>query len=410
MQEAYTGGDLLLIQDTSEINYNSINGLLKVNDLDIGLLSDNRSTGLMLHAALVVDATSGVPVGIGGISVYNRPFGTKDKLSRDYINLPIEEKSSFRWVNCPERCKDLFSSARSVTDISDREGDIFEHLSTVPNERAHVLTRSSHDRKLESGELLGEHLAKVSWAGTHKLELPAGPGRAGRVAELRVKWSSVVVTRPRKRASTLKGYPASVRLNVVELWEDPAAVPAGEAALHWRLLTTHGVDNMEQALQVARWYRWRWFIEDTFRVLKTDGFEVECSQLSTGDALKKLLVMCLGEAFKVVAMRQDRNGEAGYPASVCFDAEQVKFMGFLSGTLVKKGRKHQNPYQPGSLAWATWCVAVLGSWDPSGKEKRPPGVITIARGLKRFHQRFCGWKEAISFFMENMSNPLEKDV
>jgi len=49
-----------------------------------------------------------------------------------------------------------------------------------------------------------------------------------------------------------------------------------------------------------------------------------------------------------------------------------------------KTAKQKNPHPTHSLAWAPWCIARLGGWNGYGKE-RPPGPVTFARGLGRFH-------------------------
>ncbi|MFV8282890.1 hypothetical protein ACNKXS_15380, partial [Christiangramia marina] len=54
---------------------------------------------------------------------------------------------------------------------------------------------------------------------------------------------------------------ASVALSVVEIRERPETVPPGEEPVHWILLTTHNVQDVEQALQIVAWYKQRWQIE-----------------------------------------------------------------------------------------------------------------------------------------------------
>ena len=51
----------------------------------------------------------------------------------------------------------------------------------------------------------------------------------------------------------------------------------------------------------------------------------------------------------------------------------------------------QNPYPPHSLAWATWIIARLGGWSGYQSQK-PPGIMTLIRGLKQFESTFFGWK------------------
>ena len=65
------------------------------------------------------------------------------------------------------------------------------------------------------------------------------------------------------------------------------APPKGVAPLSWLLLTTHPVTSVAAALEIVAWYRRRWLIEQLFRILKTQGFNVEDSQIADGAALMK---------------------------------------------------------------------------------------------------------------------------
>jgi hypothetical protein len=64
----------------------------------------------------------------------------------------------------------------------------------------------------------------------------------------------------------------------------------------------------------------------------------------------------------------------------------------------RRNRRTRNP--KGSLAWAAWGVARLGGWNGYGKE-RPPGPVTFARGLRRFH----AIAEGFALAANNSNNP-----
>ena len=54
--------------------------------------------------------------------------------------------------------------------------------------------------------------------------------------------------------------------------------PTGQEPIHWRLLTTHDLLSLEQALQVIEWYKWRWRIEQLLATLKKAGLNLEATQ------------------------------------------------------------------------------------------------------------------------------------
>ena len=63
-------------------------------------------------------------------------------------------------------------------------------------------------------------------------------------------------------------------MNVVDLVE---IMPDGAiyAPLHWRIYTSHTLNNIEQAKQVIQWYCWRWKIELLFATVKSSGLNLE---------------------------------------------------------------------------------------------------------------------------------------
>jgi hypothetical protein len=99
--------------------------------------------------------------------------------------------------------------------------------------------------------MLFDYLSQQPCEGTYSLELAADPrqGRTAREAWISVRCASVQLHRPAR----LRGeYPHSVALYAVEAQE--IQPPAGQAAIHWRLLTPHSVVCLEQALQIIEWY------------------------------------------------------------------------------------------------------------------------------------------------------------
>jgi hypothetical protein len=144
-----------------------------------------------------------------------------------------------------------------VTHIGDREADIYEEWATVPDQSNHVLVRVRTDRcLLESTETLYSQLSKQPCAGTYHLRVTADHriGRTARIALMNVRFTQVQIQRPANL--TNQDYPPSISLYTVEVEE--VNPPDGQVAVHWRLMTTHEVSCLEQALRVLQWYRWRW--------------------------------------------------------------------------------------------------------------------------------------------------------
>ena len=392
-------GHVLVITDTVELNYNQLAGKLRVNDQDIGYISDNRSAGFLAHPALAVEAQQGLPLGLSEIILFERRMGQADKKERGSQGLPIEEKESNKWILAAQGSKACLSNAGQLTFISDRESDIYEFFCKVPDARTHVVIRSNYDRVLVGGKKRSEVLRTRPWEEGLRIKIRGKENRTAREAQMQLRWTTVELAKPQSdaaRRGALKNYPQSVPLQLVELCEKPETVSPGEEPVHWILWTTHPVNTLAQAIQITKGYANRWWIEDLFRLIKTKGFQVESSQFGTGQALKKLVVSCLDQGWKILLMRQERNGKEQLPARMCFTQEECQALAFMQPPLEGPTDKQKNPHPEQTLAWAVWLVARLGGWKPADLTKRPPGVITLRRGLGNFYQRMEGWSLALA--------------
>ena len=116
------GRRVLAIQDTTEVNYSSHEGLLKASDPEIGPVGNDRDAGFFLHPTLALDADTGLALGFADVQVHNRRWDKQDKHERDYQNQPIEAKESYRWIASSRQAKTTLTETDRVTIIADREG------------------------------------------------------------------------------------------------------------------------------------------------------------------------------------------------------------------------------------------------------------------------------------------------
>jgi hypothetical protein len=390
------GKHILCIADTSSADYNSHNGRFKCNDKSLGVIEDNRSTGIYAHASLGLDADTGLPLCYGFIKLWVHAFGRPKKEPYSHKQVPIEDKESYRWLEGVDASQKVFKEASMITAIHDRESDIYELFARIPNAHTHLLVRSSYERCVTSGGLLSTYIANQPVQGGVLLPIKATPTRTARVAKLEVRWSQVGLCKPKNKVKLLDKDPDQVEVYVVDVVERPESVPAGEAPIHWRLFTTHSVENLSQALQIVEWYSYRWWIEELFRLLKKDGFQIEKSQLSTGEALQKMIILCMDAALKVLTLKQARFTQEEQSADICFNESELECLTELAPKFEGRTLSQQNPHPISSLKWAAWIIARLGGWNPQGRDtyKRPPGVITFRRGLDRFYNIWEGWQLA----------------
>ena len=69
-----------------------------------------------------------------------------------------------------------------------------------------------------------------------------------------------------------------------------------------RILTTIEVLTVEDAEKIIERYKQRWYIEQLFRLTKKQGFKIEQTQLKNGWAIRKLYLLVLAAALKVMQL------------------------------------------------------------------------------------------------------------
>jgi Transposase DDE domain len=254
------GRHVLAIQDTSEINYQAQSGRKR----RLGTVGNGSDIGLFVHPVLAVDAHSEECLGLVDVQVWRRTAGK----AKNYRSLPIEQKESYRWLHGGTQAKAVLAEAAMVTVMDDREGDIYEKWARLPDAGTQLLTRACRDRNLANGGQLFATLADFAAAHRYVFDLAARPGkRSARQATMAVRFGCVRIRRP-IHCSDARA-PDMIELFAIEVRELEA--PAGEEPVLWRLLTTHRVESVAQALTVIGWYRLRWHIEQLFRTLKRQG-------------------------------------------------------------------------------------------------------------------------------------------
>lgn len=371
---AAKGRHVALIDDTSEINYQAKAG----RKTKLGTVGNGSDIGLFVHPVLAVDAEDGSVLGVAGARIWRR----QEKKKKNYQSLPIEAKESYRWIEPSFSACEALTDAALISQIKDREGDIYEVFAQERAPNVELVVRATHNRALaDDDDRLFERLSAQPEAGQLHFELPSRLGRPRRMVRLAVRFAGAELRQPKVGAD--KRYPKSVHVNIVEVREiDP---PSPAEAVHWRLLTTHDVASLKDATRIVELYRLRWTIEQVFRTMKSQGFDLEESFIEDGRALERLTAATLVAAVQTMQLVHAR-GEAGraYGAARIFTADEINLIRALIGTLEGKTEKQKNPHPTETLAWAAWCIARLGGWNGYQSE-RPPGPITFSRGLQRFH-------------------------
>lgn len=372
---------VLAIQDTTEINFELAEyGQRK----DLGRLTNKYFSGFFLHPSIVIDADSMACLGLGSFQYWVRPQEERKWTRSERQHTPIEEKESFSWIKTALEVGQNIST-KQITHVCDREADIYELFCRVPDNKNNLLIRSRSNRVLTSKGRLQAYLEGLPAAGTIDIEIPSIPGkRKARGAHLEVRYSPVEINKPKNVSAT--NLPPSISLFAIDVKE----VAQSKEKVHWRLLTTHAVTTMEEALQVVNWYKQRWHIEQFFRTLKKQGLNVEASQLESRDSLLKMTVLASIAAVKCLQLVQARDGNNKRKSSDVFEPQDYNLLKNIQKQYERKTNKQKNPHSTGSLAWAAWIIARMGGWN-GYRSERPPGPITMRNGLEDFYRIKQGW-------------------
>ncbi|MFZ0730894.1 MAG: IS4 family transposase [Candidatus Sulfotelmatobacter sp.] len=369
------GREIIVVQDSSELAL----GGRRARDNGYGPVGKGGGVrGLLLHAALALDAGNGALLGLVDAQVWNRDKGVvTPRRSR-----ATADKESQRWLSVVAQSGAVLSSARSVTVISDRESDIYEHFARRPA-NVELIIRASWNRKIElpsgTSAQLFAFVDSLPEAARFSVKIPAAPGRKERTAELALRFSPVTLCRP--HPSPAPDLPATIRLTMVDVRELPSKYN-GEP-IHWRLLTTHVVRSAKQARRIVDLYRRRWTIEEFFRTLKSAGFDIEEADIGEPKVMIKFVAAAAVAAVTIMQLVRARDGTTEEELVEAFDPDDQPVLEALSSQLEGTTAKQKNPHPKGTLAFAAWVIARLGGWTAYyGK----PGPMVMRIGLEAFRR------------------------
>lgn len=392
-----TGRHVLCIQDTTEFNLTSHYRRVK-SESGLGKTTKEGILGFMLHSSLVIDSTLGSVLGYSSIKPWDRDEEGPDRHERDYKQQPIQEKESYKWIASACQSKEFLSQARMLTIIADRESDIYDLLGSVPDNKTHVLIRSSTDRRIEGGKKMTDYLNGLPEMHRYDLEV-RGDIRTNitkRTASIGLKWGKVNILKPESCHD--KGLPASKEIFVVEAKERKK-----KGSIYWRILTTHAVASSEEAMQIIKWYKQRWHIEQIHRLLKTEGFRIESSQLEQGWAIRKLTLLAMMATLRILQMMLAYEDDHEQPIDEVFDKKEQQCLQMMNSKLEGDTEKLKNPTRRNTLKWATWIIARLGGWK-GYQSQRKPGPIVLQKGLAKFYNMYEGWT-MYEMFSKDVSTP-----
>lgn len=287
--QAVTRDEVLLVQDTSSLNFSRLGSVAELGPID----SAGLARGLLFHSCLAI-TPSGLVLGLLDLQAWTRPPRGVDK---------PQEKESLKWLYGIERARLVLGEASAgaplprLIHIMDREGDSFDVLLAIDDLGDSAIIRCAQNRKVDGPlgkahqEVRAQPLLGVTW-----IEVPAGPGKKARTAEVEVRRLEAHLVPDREK------YPHGWEMtwNLVEVWE--RSPPSGEPGLHWLLWTKEEAPTLPEALRVVQKYCLRWPVEDYHLTFKS-GCRIEQLQLESWEGLQKAVVLYAAVAARVVQLR-----------------------------------------------------------------------------------------------------------
>lgn len=373
---------VLLLADTSELDYSHLS-----ETRALGHIGDGRGRGMLFHTVLATTPDGDQVLGVIHQKVWiRRTF--KNMCKQSTYARRRRTRESERWSQCARsaaRCmRDALESPPAMVLVTDREGDIFSlYADCVEEELGFVIRVAQKHRALvrsgpeEAGRVWDAAVGAPVIA-TKEVEVPHGPGRAARRAQVEVR-AAPVTLRPPDGLTTR--YDA-VATHVVLVREVNA--PRGVEPLEWCLLTSEPIDTAEQVLAIVRMYESRWLLEEFHMGVKT-GCGMETRQLQTGHGLRNLLAIVSPIACQLLRLRQSARAPSPPPASSLLSPTQLAVLRALRPKL---------PPEPTARDALRW-IANLGGFLMRTRDGEP-GWRTIWRGFQMLliaEQGFVAGKE-----------------
>lgn len=450
-QADFQSRSILNIIDETKLTFADAVGRIPGHAETLGTIGNGFHYGQNCVAGMLVDQQDYKTLGLGSLQFYSTDFhATPSKQRKGRDERPLHYRGNEKWGVAARQAMVRCSNARRVIHVADRESDNLNFLSTLsmlksqcgPG-RVEGVIRAKEDR-LVHASTHEQYTQRVRGVLAHQTPLVCC--RVDISADERMVFSADYhrgaqgrnidrVTKRVGRSARLELRCVKCRLDAKTLVKS-SYLPAGLARqliqerriaeqdfyyLHvrevdhkgkavnlvdnkgrarhvdWLLITTLPVDNALQALEVLDIYRHRFpIIEELFRGMKKDGFDVEKAQQQSLKALQIVSAMAAKGSAMVMKMIAARDLDQGYPLGETFTEEEIEV---LEACLIKyQGNTplQSNPFPKDQLSWAAWIIARIGGWKP-GNRKRPPGPKTLHRGLEIFYSICLGaklWKQA----------------
>jgi len=362
---------ILAIQDTTIINYSSQQ---KKDDCS---KTNQHGKGLKLHSCIAT-TLDGLNLGIlHQLSLSDDSSEVAELSDYEKKNRPIEEKQSYRWIESFNESMFLMPDDIDITFVSDREGDIYEYMSTIDSRKKSFITRIVQNRMTSDNERILDAIKKEKTENSIIIRVPRNPlkKKKARDAELEIRFAKYEIKCPDRLKNNEK-YSKPIAISVVYVKEKNP--PEGDEVIEWFLMTNKVVSDFASALQIIKNYIQRWKIERFHFVLKSGGCEVQKIQARTMKVTISMIMLYSIISVFIMNLTYAARLTPDRPCSDFFEENEWKILYCIAN------QTNNIPDKPYAIKDAVNYIAWLGAG------KRPPsdgdpGLKLIWRGLEKLY-------------------------
>lgn len=305
-QVAEHSGPLLVIHDTTELDYTTITSLGE----DLGPIGNGSRRGYLCHHSLVVDPQDRRVLGLASQILHVRqeaPEGESREESRWR-----ESRESRLWIQGAAE----LPGYDSLVDVADQAADTTEFVESELASGRRFVIRAKENRCILRGhgptapgthgqeDKLFDYARSLPSQGQRTVTIRAQSATRGRAARkareavVQIAFAAVRIVPPRQP----RGEHAQELLPVwvVRVWEEHP--PAGEEPLEWILTTNEPVQEFADGVRVTQWYEGRWMVEEFHKAQKT-GCEIERLQFRSADHLEPMIALLSVVALTLLDLR-----------------------------------------------------------------------------------------------------------
>jgi hypothetical protein len=340
-QQASDAAVVLLIQDTTELNFTYHPATVGLGRFGSGTQRWESGLGMMLHSVLALEpleqSGSARVLGVAWGKLWSRRAELTDpRETRAQRRSRVCE--SARWVEAVRTIGAAPAGHRFV-HVADREADIYDlfricqslanlsflirctHLQRHAT-LGHVPDRAAVPAKQRPKQSMADVAAALPLLGGKTLWVEQGRDRRGRWAKLLIRGGAVTIFSPWNHSRTATPL-CCWMVHVQEI-----DTPADRWPVDWVLLSNEPVENLQDATRLTQWYALRWLIEEYHQCLKS-GCRVESRQLEHVDRLAPLIGMLAIVATRLLQLKNDSRLTPQRPALACVPTDQLQTLAIM---------------------------------------------------------------------------------